>query len=69
MFGILLLVLRTVVPIVLLLIYFNYASKFWSGFRQTNFTTGRIFLTLCWPLCFVINPSYRRNFKKALRGQ
>jgi hypothetical protein len=62
-------VLKFVVPIVLGGIYFYFGSKFWSGFRQTNFTAGRILLTLFWPACFVINPSYRRNFRKALRGQ
>jgi cell shape-determining protein MreD len=63
------LVLRFVVTIAVLGIYFHFGSKFWSGFRQTNFSTGRILLTLFWPVCFAINPSYRRNFRKALRGQ
>jgi cell shape-determining protein MreD len=62
-------VLRVVVPIVLVLVYYHFGARFWSGFRQTNFTSGRILLTLFWPACFVINPSYRRNFRKALRGQ
>ncbi len=65
----LLLVLRFVVTPIVLGIYFYFGSKFWSGFRQTNFTSGRILLTLLWPACFVINSAYRRNFRKALRGQ
>lgn len=63
------LVLRFVVTLTVLGVYFYFGSKFWSGFRQTNFTSGRILLTLLWPACFAINPSYRRNFRKALRGQ
>lgn len=62
-------ILKFVVPIVLLAIYVHFGMKFWSGFRQTNFSAGRILLTLFWPACFVINPSYRRNFRKALRGR
>jgi cell shape-determining protein MreD len=69
MLGVLIAVLRIVIPIVLAWIYLSFGWKFWSGFRQTNFTSGRILLTLLWPVCFIITPSYRRNFRKALRGQ
>ena len=50
-------------------VYLNFGSKFWSGFQRTNFTSGRILLTLFWPVCFALNPAYRRNFQKALRGR
>ena len=62
-------VLRILVLIVIAWVYFSFGSKFWSGFQRTNFTSGRILLTLFWPVCFVLNPSYRRNFQKALRGR
>ena len=65
----LLLVLRIVIPIGLAWAYLSFGSKFWSGFQRTNFTSGRILLTLFWPVCFALNPSYRRNFQKALRGR
>lgn len=46
--------------------------KFWRGFRRTNFEQSmgnRIRLALLWPALFVANSSYRRNFKRALRGR
>ncbi|BAZ27725.1 hypothetical protein NIES4074_01530 [Cylindrospermum sp. NIES-4074] len=45
--------------------------KFWTGFEKTNFTKSlpnRIALALLWPALFIANPSYRRNFQKALKG-
>ncbi|MCY7408087.1 MAG: hypothetical protein LH631_12125 [Alkalinema sp. CAN_BIN05] len=65
----LLFVLRIVVPIAIAWVYLSFGSKFWSGFQRTNFTSGRILLTLFWPVYFLLNPSYRRNFQKALRGR
>ena len=65
----LLFILRIVIPIGLAWAYLSFGSKFWSGFQRTNFTSGRILLTLFWPVCFALNPSYRRNFQKALRGR
>lgn len=52
--------------------YLYGAWKFWKGFERTNFTPNlpnRIGLALLWPALFVTNKSYRRNFKKALKGQ
>ncbi|MBD2439126.1 hypothetical protein [Nostoc sp. FACHB-110] len=59
--------------IVLLLIvgYVGLGWKFWSGFTRTNFNpslSNRITLSLLWPALFIANGSYRRNFKKALKG-
>ncbi len=59
----------TLLKIAVIAIYITGAWKFWSGFRQTNFTTGRVLLTLLWPACFVLNPRYRKNFGLALRGR
>lgn len=41
--------------------------KFWSGFNRTNFTQGRVYLALLWPV-LLMNGSYRQNFTKALKG-
>ena len=41
--------------------------KFWTGFRRTNFSQGRIYLAPLWPI-LVFNRSYRQNFTKALKG-
>ncbi len=53
--------------IVLAVGYVGVAWKFWNGFRRTNFSQGRIYLGLLWPV-LVLNPSYRQNFRKALKG-
>jgi hypothetical protein len=45
--------------------------KFWNGFEKTNFTRSlpnRIGLALLWPALLLTNGSYRRNFRKALKG-
>lgn len=47
------------------------AWKFWSGFNRTNFSPSlinRIGFSFLWPVLFIGNPSYRRNFRKALKG-
>jgi cell shape-determining protein MreD len=61
--------LITLLKIAVISIYVAGAYKFWTGFRQTNFTSGRILLTLLWPACWAINPRYRQNFSRALRGR
>jgi hypothetical protein len=43
--------------------------KFWTGFRRTNFSEGRLPLTLLWPVLVIANKSYRQNFGRALKGQ
>ena len=56
----------------LLVVYAGGAWKFWNGFGRTNFTPtliNRVGLALLWPALFIANPSYRRNFQKALKGQ
>jgi hypothetical protein len=52
--------------------YVYGAWKLWTGFERTNFTpnfSNRIRLSLLWPALFVMSQSYRRNFRKALKGQ
>lgn len=51
----------------LLVVYAVGAFKFWSGFRRTNFSQGKLYLTALWPV-LVLNKSYRQNFTKALKG-
>lgn len=52
----------------LLVVYAGGGWKFWKGFRRTNFTEGRLYLTLLWPV-LVANKSYRKNFTKAIKGR
>jgi hypothetical protein len=55
----------------LIVIYIGGAWKFWNGFSRTNFTQAlpnRIGLSLLWPALFIVNSSYRRNFRRALKG-
>lgn len=61
--------LLTLLKLTIAAVYVIGAYKFWCGFRQTNFTSGRILLTIFWPVCYVINPRYRQNFTRALRGR
>ena len=42
--------------------------KFWTGFHRTEFSQGRIYLALMWPVFAIANKSYRRNFTRALKG-
>lgn len=49
-------------------VYFWGASKFWTGFSRTNFTSNRLILTALWPALAIANRSYRQNFQKALKG-
>lgn len=51
----------------LAIVYFVGVWKFWRGFHRTNFSQGKIVLSLLWPV-LMINGSYRQNFTKALKG-
>jgi hypothetical protein len=59
--------METLIVILLAAIYTGGAWKFWTGFRRTNFSEGRFYLTLLWPL-MMFNKSYRQNFNRALKG-
>ena len=57
---------------ILFVIYIGGIWKFLSGYRRTNFTSslpGRVTLALLWPVLLVSNKTYRRNFRKALKGR
>lgn len=60
------------IGVVLLVVYIAGIWKFLSGYRRTNFTSslpGRVTLALLWPVLLASNKSYRRNFRKALKGR
>lgn len=48
-------------------VYVYGVWKFWTGFNRTNFSQGRLYLALLWPV-LVFNRPYRQNFTKALKG-
>ncbi len=55
----------------LFVVYAGGIYKFWNGFDRTNFQQGlpnRLGLSLLWPALLIVNKSYRRNFRKALKG-
>ena len=54
--------------LVALVVYGVGGWRFWQGFHRTNFSQGRLGLTLLWPVFLVVNRSYRQNFNKALKG-
>ena len=59
------------ITFLLVVAYAGTAMKFWQGFERTNFSrnlVNRLSLSLLWPALFVVNPSYRRNFNRALKG-
>jgi len=61
-----------IIGLVLGIVYVGGILKFWSGYSQTNFSRSfptRITLSLLWPALLVINPAYRKNFQKALKGR
>jgi len=49
------------------IIYVGGAWKFLKGFHRTNFSQGRFYLALLWPV-FLLNKPYRQNFMRALKG-
>lgn len=58
----------SLVGIILVVAYGVGAWKFWNGFNRTNFSQGRLYLSLLWPILLLSNKSYRQNFTKALKG-
>ena len=61
-----------IIGLVLFIVYVGGIWKFLSGYSQTNFGRSlptRITLSLLWPALLVINPAYRKNFQKALKGR
>lgn len=58
----------TLIVFVLAIAYGVGAWRFWNGFHRTNFSQGKLNLTLLWPIYLIANKSYRQNFNKALKG-
>ncbi len=59
------------IKLILVLIAIGYvfgAVKFLQGFRRTDFSGNQIGLALLWPVLFIMNGNYRKNFFKALKG-
>jgi hypothetical protein len=57
--------------LILILLVVGYVFgvvKFLQGFRRTDFSGNQIGLALLWPVLFVMNDNYRKNFFKALKG-
>ncbi|MGF1591221.1 MAG: hypothetical protein ACFCU7_18640 [Pleurocapsa sp.] len=60
------------IGLVMFVVYAAGIWKFLSGYGRTNFNAslpGKITLTLLWPVLLIGNKSYRRNFRKALKGR
>ncbi|MEO0534253.1 MAG: hypothetical protein AAF215_10355 [Cyanobacteria bacterium P01_A01_bin.123] len=56
--------------VLVLVVGYGYGAwRFWRGFHRTNFSQGRLYLTLLWPMFLLTNKSYRKNFSRALKGQ
>ncbi|MBF2047056.1 MAG: hypothetical protein EDM05_006825 [Leptolyngbya sp. IPPAS B-1204] len=53
--------------LVVVIVYLGGVWKFWTGFHRTNFSNGRPYLALLWPV-LMVNRSYRQNFQRALKG-
>lgn len=60
--------MAALLTVVVLGVYGAGAWKFWSGFDRTNFSQGKLKLTLLWPLLLAVNASYRQNFNRTLKG-
>lgn len=43
------------------------AYRFYLGFYRTSYQSSfRLPLAIAWPLLFIVNPSYRKNFKRSI---
>ena len=51
-----------------IVVYAGGIWKFWTGFDRTNFSQGKLYLALLWPV-FLVSKSYRQNFSRALKGR
>ncbi|MCZ2202465.1 MAG: hypothetical protein O1I87_11060 [Cylindrospermopsis raciborskii PAMP2012] len=51
-------------------IYLAFAWRFWFGFERTHFSQrflNRLKFSILWPVFYLTNNSFRRNFKRALK--
>jgi len=56
-------------PFTIALAYFAAAVRFYSGYDKTVYAsamTTRMALTAMWPVLFIVNSTFRQNFKKAV---
>lgn len=60
--------MSSLIGLLLVGVYVYGFWKFWTGFNRTNFSQGRLYLGLLWPV-LLLNGSYRKNFTKALKGR
>jgi hypothetical protein len=60
--------MESLIALLLLGVYGGGIYKFWTGFHRTNFSQGKLYLSLLWPVLLVVNKSYRQNFNRALKG-
>lgn len=63
--------MSTLIGVVFVVVYVSGIWKFWNGFEKTNFQRSlpnRLILSSLWPVLLIANKSYRRNFRKALKG-
>jgi hypothetical protein len=63
--------MSTLIGVVFVVVYVSGIWKFWNGFERTNFQRSlpnRLILSSLWPVLLIANKSYRRNFRKALKG-
>jgi hypothetical protein len=59
------------IALILLAVYGGGIWKFWQGFRRTSFNPSlpnKLLLSILWPALLFSKP-YRKNFRKALKGQ
>nr|WP_013321699.1 hypothetical protein [Gloeothece verrucosa]ADN13592.1 conserved hypothetical protein [Gloeothece verrucosa PCC 7822] len=60
------------IGILVLVVYLGGIWKFSKGYSNTNFNRSlptRLMLSLLWPVLLVMNPAFRQNFTKALKGR
>ncbi|OKH55259.1 hypothetical protein NIES2101_04660 [Calothrix sp. HK-06] len=63
--------MSTLIGVLFVVVYVSGIWKFWNGFEKTNFQRSlpnRLILSSLWPVLLIANKSYRRNFRKALKG-
>ncbi len=61
----------TLLYIGLTVVYLGGAWIFWKGFNRTHFSRSlgtRIGFAVLWPVLFVANKNFRKNFQKTLGG-
>jgi membrane-bound metal-dependent hydrolase YbcI (DUF457 family) len=60
--------MSSLLTLALIAVYAGGVWKFWNGFHRTNFSQGKWYLALLWPV-FLVSKSYRQNFNRALKGR